>query len=43
MWPGIYIYIYILVEFAPMVWRPEFNPRSRHTKYSKNGTLCLLA
>ena len=24
-------------------WRPGFNPRSSHTKDSKNGTWCLLA
>ena len=30
-------------EYSPMVWETELNPRSSHTKDSKNGTWCLLA
>ena len=31
------------VECSPMVWETEFNPRSSHTKDSKNGTWYRLA
>ena len=39
----IYIYMCVCVCVCVRVGRPEFNPRSSHTKDSKNGTWCLLA
>ena len=33
----------MMVSVHQWVRRPGFNPRSSHTKDSKNGTLCLLA
>ena len=45
----LYIYIYIYNKYILDIYvrqlpgRPGFNPRSSHTKDSKNGTWCLLA
>ena len=35
------LYIYVYIRQWP--GRPEFDPSSRHTKDSKNGTLCRIA
>ena len=38
-----YLPIGIMVSVCQWSGRPGFNPRSSHTKDSKNGTLCFLA